>query len=306
MTGGVAVLTVLAAGPMCTIQDLGRPALGHLGIGESGGADRYSLRLANRLVGNPDGTAAVEVTLGGLAVRADRPITIAVTGPPAPVRAGGRSVDQYCPVFLPAGVPLSIGAPAHGLRNYLAVRGGLAVPPVLGSCSRDTLAGVGPEPLTAGTAFPIGTPPLGDVPALDLGCAPQPRLGTPAVLSIRPGPRDDWFTAGALQRLTGSEWTVTADADRVGVRLSGPRLERRPAGELPPEPTVTGALQVPPDGRPILFLADHPVTGGYPVIGCLDDDSCDRAAQLRPGEPVVLTLSPGPPLERPVGPAPRP
>ncbi|MEU0066474.1 allophanate hydrolase subunit 2 family protein, partial [Streptomyces albidoflavus] len=139
-------LQILAPGPLATVQDLGRPGLAALGVGASGAADRSALRLANRLVGNPEGAAAVEATLGGLAVRALRAVTVAVTGAPAPLSTGAvQSVIQ-----LAEGERLELGTPLAGLRSYLAVRGGITVPEVLGSRSRDLLAALGPPPLAPG------------------------------------------------------------------------------------------------------------------------------------------------------------
>jgi biotin-dependent carboxylase-like uncharacterized protein len=265
------MIEVVAPGPLTTVQDLGRPGYAALGVPRSGGFDRGALRLANRLVGNPDGAAVLETTLGGLAVRFVAAATVAFTGAPCP-----GAPDWGTPLSLPAGTVVRLGAPAAALRSYLAVRGGFAVAPVLGSCSTDTLSGLGPPLVRAGDRLEVG-PPEGAVS----GYASIADLA-PAVLPVRFGPRADWFTAAARRALVETQWTVRSDSDRVGVRLDGPRLERDRDGELPSEAVLPGALQVPPDGRPILFGPDAPVTGGYPVIAVVT--ALDRAAQLRPGD----------------------
>ncbi|WP_033295788.1 biotin-dependent carboxyltransferase family protein [Amycolatopsis jejuensis] len=283
MTGKV---EILATGPFATVQDLGRPGHAAIGVGRSGAADRRSLKLANRLVGNPETHAALEVTLGGMRLRVSEHTTVAVTGAEVPVRAAGRAASVGTPIILRPGDELELGTAEIGLRSYVAVRGGLDVPPVLGARATDTLGKLGPPVLAAGMTVPIGSVMLA-LPGVDL--APMPRLAQEPVLRLEPGPRLDWFTASALSTLVGSAYTVTADLDRVGVRLDGPALTRARLGELAPEAAVPGALQVPPSGVPILFLADHPVTGGYPVAAVVDEDDLDLAAQLRPGQRVRFT-----------------
>jgi biotin-dependent carboxylase-like uncharacterized protein len=274
-------LTVVAPGPLTTVQDRGRPGLGGVGVGRSGSADRGAAALANRLVGNDPDAAVLEVTLGGLVVRAEADLVVVTTGarcPGSPVHAA--------PGLLRAGSTLALGAPPSGLRTYLAVRGGVAVDPVLGSRSTDVLSGLGPPRLQAGDELPVGSPrhPL---PGVDLAPVADPPAGEVTV-RLLPGPRADWLTAEALAALTAAPWEVTAESNRVGLRLAGPRLERPVREELPSEGLVRGALQVPPSGAPVLFLADAPVTGGYPVAGYVADDDVDRCAQLRPGQPLRL------------------
>ena len=267
---------VLSPGPLTTVQDLGRPGLAAVGVGRSGAADRGSLRLANRLVGNPEGAAALELTYGGLRIRFAAAATIALTGAPCP------GAPMNGPVHVGAGQEIAIGMPGEGLRTYLAVRGGIDVPEVLGSRSTDLLSGIGPPVLEKGMRLPIG----GHVDGFPNVDHAPPRLLGPAVLTVLPGPREDWFVADALNTLTESAYVVTKDVNRVGARLDGPELKRAVPEELPSEGVVCGALQVPPNGQPILFLADHPVTGGYPVIAVVVDADLDRAAQLRAGDAV--------------------
>ncbi|WP_405142106.1 biotin-dependent carboxyltransferase family protein [Sphaerisporangium sp. NBC_01403] len=288
------VLEVLATGPMATVQDLGRPGRGDLGVGRSGAADRSALRLANRLLANPEDAAALEITLGGLAVRARGDLLVALTGAACPATitdAAGRTrgAGHQAVERLPDGATLWLGVPRHGLRTYVAVRGGLDVPQVLGSRATDVMAGLGPEHPAPGALLPVGPPPEG-FPVVDLAPVRDLQHREP-VLEIVPGPRDDWFSEEALKTLCAAPYEVTADSNRVGMRLLGPRLERVREGELPPEGMVPGALQVPPSGRPTLFLADHPVTGGYPVIAVVGTRDVDRAAQVRPGQFIRFRLA---------------
>ena len=280
-------LRILRAGPLTTVQDLGRPGLAHLGVGHSGAADRPAHRLANRLVGNPESAATLETTLAGLTLTTDEPAWLVLTGAPAPLTTDVGPIAPGAPTYLPPGATVAVGMPLTGLRSYLAVRGGIVVEPVLGSRSTDVLAHLGPDPLAEGDLLPVGEAPGTWTAPVDH--APQPPIPDEPVLDVFPGPRDDWVTAAALDRLAGTSWEVSADSNRVGVRLAGPRLERA-AGELPSEGMVAGAVQVPPDGQPILFLADHPVTGGYPVIGVLSAEALAAAGQLRPGTRCRLRL----------------
>jgi len=196
-------------------------------------------------------------------------------------RCAGATAHN-APVLLRAGSRLALGAPARGLRTYLAVRGGLDVPPVLGSRSTDLLAGLGPPPLAPGDVLPVGQPHL-PLPDVEVAAVAEP-TGRELRVRVLPGPRRDWFADAAWDVLRGSGYTVTGESNRIGLRLDGPPLERRRDGELPSEGMVRGALQVPPSGRPLLLLADHPVTGGYPVVGYVHDDDVDACGQLTPGQ----------------------
>ncbi|MEU2872486.1 biotin-dependent carboxyltransferase family protein [Streptomyces olivoreticuli] len=277
-------LTVVRAGALTTVQDLGRPGHAHLGVGLSGALDRPAHRLANRLVGNPAPCATLETTVNGCAVRVGRAVTAAVTGTPCAVRVDGRPVAWGAAVRVPAGAVLDVGAAVGGVRAYVAFGGGVAVPPVLGSRSRDLLSGLGPDPLTDGARLPLGAPcgPSEGADAVPWAGPPARGLVLPVVL----GPREDWFTAEALRVLAGGGHRVSPASNRIGLRTEGPALARARDGELPSEGMVLGAVQVPPDGRPVVFLADHPTTGGYPVIGVVPEPSLAAAAQAAPGTPV--------------------
>jgi biotin-dependent carboxylase-like uncharacterized protein len=271
------------------VQDLGRPGYAHLGVPRSGAADGAALRLANRLVGNPESCAGIELTLGGARLRFSAGVWIAVAGAPCPIERGSVSAGMFAPIWVAAGQEVRVGMPERGLRTYVAVRGGLDVPPVLGSRSTDSLSGLGPEPLRAGMELPVGT--ARTLGPMTVDVAPVPAPPVEPVVRVLPGPRDDWFVPGALAALCARPYEVSPDSDRVGVRLRGARQERARGGEFPSEGMVAGAIQVPPDGLPIVFLADHPPTGGYPVIGVVASADLPLPAQLRPGDRVRFTLA---------------
>jgi len=275
-------LTIDDAGPLLSVQDAGRPGWAHLGVPRAGALDRPAADLANRLVGNSAATAVLETTLGGATLTVSGAAVLAVTGAEASVRVDGRPVAFAAPFAVPAGASVSVGRAVRGVRSYVAVAGGVAPEEVLGSRSTDTLAQVGPGLLHDGDVVPLGDP-VGRPAASDLGEARG--FGRPAVLGLHLGPRDDWF-ADALATLTSSTYTVTGEANRVGLRLEGPRLARAREGELSSEGIVLGAVQVPPSGQPLVFLHDHPTTGGYPVVGVVDPADLWQCAQLRPGEQV--------------------
>lgn len=273
--------TVLATGPRALVQDLGRPGYAALGVPPSGALDRGALRLANRLVGNPESAPGIEVLLGGLSLRANGSCTIAVTGAPVLVHVG-RAREFAAAVVVPDGAVLTLGSPATGMRSYLAVAGGIDVPAELGSAAADTLSGIGPQALTAGDLLTVHSPAVRP-PSTDVAAARRwpAELTVPVLL----GPRDAWFDDPAAQLRAGT-WQVSDRSDRIGLRLVGPPLRRAARytdAELPSEPIRTGAIQVPSGGSPLIFLADHPTTGGYPVIGVVDPGALDDLAQARPG-----------------------
>jgi biotin-dependent carboxylase-like uncharacterized protein len=264
-------------------------------VSAAGALDRASLRRANRLVGNSPSAAAIETVAGGLRVQAVGDQVLAVAGAPSalsidsPSDAGSdsehdgharqRTVPMATPFALLDGETLTLGAPEAGFRSYLAVRGGVDAAPVLGSRSTDTMSGIGPGPLVAGQLLASG-----DVTESGVVGNPELQPDFPGdgvtVLDIVMGPRADWFDESALESLCGQDWVVKPQSNRVGMRLQGTPLQRTRQGELASEGTVAGALQVPPEGLPVLFLADHPITGGYPVIAVVVDSQLDRAGQV--------------------------
>jgi KipI family sensor histidine kinase inhibitor len=305
-------IEVTAAMLPVLVQDLGRPGHAHLGVAPSGAADRAALQAANRAVGNPPGLACLEITLGSAAFhcRGDTrdAIVVAVAGAAVPLtvqRASGEVFEgaPEQPIALGAGDGMKLGYPARGLRSYLAVRGGIEAPRLLGSASRDTLAALGPAPVTKGAMLAVARaqvsgadPDLGGDAAAAVGggsdrsrCVvpPLPASGDTVVLDVVAGPRADLFTDAALATLCDQVWQVTPQSSRVGLRLRGLQpLARRDATELPSEGMVRGAIQVPHDGQPVLLLADHPLTGGYPVIAVVAEHHRDLAGQIPPGAKV--------------------
>ncbi|MBM4791555.1 biotin-dependent carboxyltransferase family protein [Streptomyces sioyaensis] len=275
--------SVVRAGALTTVQDLGRPGHAHLGVPRAGALDAPAHRLANRLAGNPGSAATLETTLTGCALRVRTATTVAVTGAPCPVTVDGHPAPWGAPVRVPAGAVLDAGPATHGLRSYLAFAGGIATEPVLGSRAADLLSGLGPDPLTEGAVLPLGDP---HGPPATADAVPHPGPVTELLLPFLPGPRDDWFTEAGLRTLVTGRFRVSPAGNRIGLHTEGPPLERARAGELPSEGMPLGALQVPPNGLPVLFLHDHPTTGGYPVVGVVPERFLAPAAQATPGTPV--------------------
>jgi KipI family sensor histidine kinase inhibitor len=289
-------LEVTAALLPALLQDLGRPGHAHLGVAPSGAADRHALRAANRAVRNPPGLACLEITLGSTAFQCSGAMVVALAGAPTPIsvqRASGEIFEAALgrPITLSSGDRVKLGYPARGLRTYLAVRGGFEVQGTLGGASRDTLAALGPAPIVKGDSLAVKTLSQGDAePLAKDGPADQeaiqslPASGETVELDVTLGPRAEGFTDEAIADLCGQDWKVTPQSSRVGLRLQGARsLTRRDAAELQSEGLVRGAIQVPHDGQPVLLLADHPLTGGYPVIAVVAEHHLDLAGQIPPG-----------------------
>jgi biotin-dependent carboxylase-like uncharacterized protein len=278
-------IEVLKAGPLTTVQDRGRPGWAHLGVPPSGAVDPPALALGNHLVGNDPAAAALEATLVGPTLRFHEATVAALTGAQASATVEGRAVEPNRPFEVAAGEILEVGGCTTGARVYLSLRGGIGVEPVLGSRSTDLLTGLGPSPLRDGDVLPIGAEVA---TSRQPNVEARPELPREPVLRLLPGPRADWFSPDALEVLTAGAWTVSAASNRVGVRLEGPRVERARDGELLSEGVVTGAVQVPPSGRPILLLNDHPTTGGYPVLAVVAAADVPLVGQLRPGQRIFL------------------
>ncbi|EFV13581.1 biotin-dependent carboxyltransferase family protein [Segniliparus rugosus] len=286
--GGRAV-TVLAPGPCALFQDLGRPGLAHLGVPRSGAADRGALVTANQLLGNEPTAAAVECLFGGLSLRAEEALEVLVAGAPAPATVDGAPVPHAARFELGKGETLVLGFPPFGVRTYVGVRGGFEPPPALGSRSACTLSKLGPAPIRAGDRIPVGEPPL-EAPRWDfLSLGPQP-TAAPSVLRGQLGPRADRVLG---LDLADQAWAVQEKSDRIGVRLR--RSDDGPLWSFAPqrsEPIAHGSVQATPSGELICFLADHPTTGGYPVVCVLDEPAVNLLAQLRPGQEVRFELRP--------------
>jgi len=277
-------ITILQPGLFTTIQDLGRPGYRASGVPLSGAADRVSLAVANSLVGNPPGAAAIECTLLGPTLRFDKAATVALAGAAFPGLPGGRAIA------VTAGTELALGHVTAGCRGYLAVAGGIDVPEVLGSRSTFVPAGLGGfagRVLRAGDRLAAGesgavTAASGGLP-LQLATVRRPR-----VLRVVPGEHAEWFSDAAW----GQTFRTSSRSNRMGVRLEGQPLagaegvDRAAAGSLRSIPVFPGAVQVPPDGGPIILLADAQTIGGYPVFGHVITADLPVAAQLRPGDEV--------------------
>jgi biotin-dependent carboxylase-like uncharacterized protein len=262
-------LRIVQVGFATTVQDHGRVGLAHLGVPTGGAVDRRTHDLVNRLVGNPPGAATIE-TMGALIVEALRPVVVA-------------SSTDASRQTLGAGARIRVDAPPGSVWAYLAVRGGIAVDDVLGSRSQDTLGGVGPVPLASGSALPVGPDPGTDLTA---DHAP-PRSATEVRVRIWDGPQHDWFIGGT-QSLIRRPWRITSELSRVGVRLEGGPFDpsTRAQEQMPSFGLTAGAVQITPSGEPIVMLANHPTTGGYPVIGVVEPDDLPDLAQCRPGASV--------------------
>jgi allophanate hydrolase subunit 2 len=310
-------------GALTTIQDAGRPGLAHLGVPRSGALDPAAHRLANRLVGNPETAAVLETTLTGVALRFFGETVVAVTGAVAPVRVDGREAGWGKPVPVGSGQFLDVGRARLGVRSYLAVSGGISVPPALGSSSTDLLSGLGPAPLVPDQILAVGEPsgrvaiagPLatggssvagrpsaadgssvagGPSVAAGLSVAGAPGAlappSGPVELPIRLGPRDAWLTPAGRETLTEETFRVAIASNRIGLRLQGPPVAQASRGQLPSEGLVWGAVQLLPDGNLVVFLADHPTTGGYPVIAVVDPAGFSACAQAAPGTAISFRI----------------
>lgn len=279
---------VITPGPLATLQDNGRHGYAHVGVPPAGAADMMSHALANRLVGNDQLCATVEVTMGGLILEARAPAMLAITGAATQVYCGTRVVALNSTVTVKSGDRIAFGMPSSGIRNYLAVRGGFDAPPTLGSRSTDLLSGLGPCPLYPGQALSVG---YATGPPPPIGYAPVREIAKEVTqLRFAWGPRDDWFDEPSRQVLSKSIYRVEPHSNRIAVRLVGPLVRRAREGELPSEGVLTGCVQVPPEGLPLIFLNDHPTTGGYPIIGVVHPADLFKVAQLRSGDALAFRV----------------
>ncbi|HET6806531.1 MAG TPA: biotin-dependent carboxyltransferase family protein [Frateuria sp.] len=282
------MIEVLAPGLLSSLQDAGRPGYAQLGIGRAGAADLPAMRLANALVGNPPEACVLEFTLLGPCLRLARAARVALTGAPLPrARCNDVPLPMWQARSCPAGSVLDFGPMASGCRSYLAIDGGLAVAPWLGSRSTDLNAGVGPldgRALRVGDRLPLGDalPSRAHVPRWSLDPRPWFDVGSP--LRLLPASHTDQLDEASRAALTREAFALRADSNRVGARLQGPTLRLRRPLELVSEGVVAGVMQLPPDGQPIVLLNEHPVTGGYPRIAQLAAADLPALAQRRPGD----------------------
>ena len=277
-------LVVTAAGPLTALQDAGRFGWQRYGVGPSGAMDRLSLALANVLAGNAPGTAAIELALAGARLAVEGGVVrVALAGATAALKIDGQPAPPLTSVTVQPGQTIEIGAAAAGIYSYLAVSGGFALPPALGSLSlhhRTAIGGIDGRPLRAGDRLPLaGGEPSG--PDLMLSAAPNLEQGPIRVVL---GPQDDYFTAAGLETLLSNPYTISEQSDRMGMRLAGPQVEHGSKGyNIVSDGIPSGAIQVPGNGLPLILLADRQTTGGYPKIATVISWDLPRLAQCRPG-----------------------
>jgi antagonist of KipI len=284
-------LAVLDPGLLTTIQDLGRPGHGRLGIPPSGPLDRPAFVLANRLVGNPDGAAGLELTLKGPRLEAPAPCQVAVTGAEMGITVNGAAVPTWATISLRAGDVLACRMATAGCRAYLAVGGGIEVPLALGSRAtylRGRLGGLEGRALQKGDLLPVGTPSPGPAGLRPRHVPVSRRPGYPGEIEARVvlGPQADRFTAAGIAAFLGGAYAVTPQADRMGYRLEGPVIEHARGHDIISDGIPLGGIQVPGEGQPIVLLVDRQTTGGYTKIATVISADIARIGQTRPGQRV--------------------
>jgi antagonist of KipI len=289
-------IQVVKPGWFSTVQDLGRYGYQQYGVPVAGAMDLSSTTVANRLVGNPDDAAVLELTLKGPELEFNGDTHIAITGADLSPTIGGTSTPLWKCIKVYRGSRVCFGTARSGARSYLAIAGGIDVPLVLGSrsthCSSET-GGFKGRPLRQGDVLHIGqlTQSAEGLMGKRLPDRLVPHYGKTATLRIIPGPQQHLFSAAAFATLTGSSYIVTPESNRMGYRLAGPRIVRKAPGHFISDCTTMGALQIPADGQPILLMADRQTTGGYPKIGTVITADLPLAAQLAPGNTVTLALT---------------
>ncbi len=289
------LIRVITPGMLTTVQDLGRSGHGAIGVARGGAADTLSLRVGNRLVGNPDGAAAIEMTLTGGVFEFTNETVAVVTGGTVHAtvedRQGARPIARLSPTTIPGGARLRMGPVQSGARAYVCVAGGIDAPPILGSRSTHPGGGFGGlsgRPLRAGDEMRIGA---SDRPAADAVVAARARalcdelLGRRALRAVD-GMHASTFRTADIERFWGAEFVVSLQSDRSGVRLEGRIGTSTHGGRMPSEGMMHGAVQIPESGMPIVLMADHPTTGGYPVIACVAAVDFPVLGQLRPRDAI--------------------
>ncbi len=279
----MSALLALDPGPLATVQDLGRFGYQRFGVSPAGAMDAVALRVANLLVGNPPDAAAIEFTLGGGTWRVEaESCRLAVAGGAFPLGIDGRPATAWRSHTLARGARIGIAGAPDAARGYLAVAGGFALEPVLGSLSTHLRSGIGGRAIRAGDALPLALAqaPAGNDLALDRADLPARRQPIRVIL----GPQDDYFEPAAIETFLAGDYTLTHESDRMGYRLAGPPIEHRLGADIVSDGIVTGSIQVPGSRRPILLLADRQTAGGYPKIATVIGADLSAAGQLRPGD----------------------
>ena len=298
-------IEVIQPGLQTTVQDPGRPGHARAGVSAAGAADPLGLQIANRLVGNPPGAAALEMTLLGGSFRFEAPAVVALAGADLRAEVDGVPLPPFVARPVSAGATVRCGAALEGARAYLAIAGGIDTPPFLGSRSThlpSRLGGLEGRALRRGDRLPIGAAASGPASPASPGGSGEAASRTlrdralldpiPA-LRVTAGAHADRFDAGARRLFESATFTVSSASDRMGIRFEGPAVPSAGSGTMPSEGMPLGAIQVPPDGAPILLFVDHQTTGGYPVVACVIAADLWRVGQLRPGarvrfEPVTM------------------
>jgi len=287
---------VAKPGWFSTVQDLGRYGYQQYGVPVAGAMDHYATIIANRLVGNRDNAAVLELTLKGPELDFEGDAHIAITGADLSPTIGGKSVPLWEGIEVSSGSRLCFGTAQRGARSYLAISGGIDVPLILGSrsthCASET-GGFKGRPLRRGDL--LHTEQLRQSTEVSMGKRLPDQLIPCYEKSVRirfiPGPQHNLFPATALTTLTNTSYTVTPESNRMGYRLTGPRIVRKGSEHFISDGTATGALQIPADGQPILLMADRQTTGGYPKIGCVITADLPLTAQLAPGDTITFSLT---------------
>jgi antagonist of KipI len=284
----MSAILVQAPGLFTTVQDLGREGFGPIGVSASGAADPMSLRIGNRLVGNPDGVAALEMTLVGGAFRFERAAVIAVTGSDFGPSLDGVALPMWTSIEIREGGTVKFGASRSGARAYLCIRGGIAVEPFLGSASTHVLSGLGGfegRALRKGDRVKLGA---ANSPFRKSALSPkaleslQPRK----VIRVTDGPQSDWFAESSRKALCGNTFRISEQSNRMGIRLEGPPIQLEASREMITEGVSLGAIQVPPSGHPIILFVEQQTTGGYPKIANVISADVHSLGQFRPRDEI--------------------
>ena len=283
----MASVRVLRPGLLTTVQDCGRWGLQARGVPPAGPMDPWAHRLANALVGNRDTAATLEITLMGPELEFEDERFVAVAGAHFAIDVDGKGQTPNSAFLVPAGARLHLGQRRAGARGYLAVSGGIAVPEVLGSRSThlvSRMGGMAGRALAAGDSLPLGE--RGNPRPGQRGEVSLPPSGQPARIRVLPGPHTDRFSPGAMDVLQSSAYTVARESDRMGFRLTGPRIPHSNGADIISDATPVGALQVPASGQPVLLMADRQTTGGYPNLATVISADIGLAGQLAPGDTI--------------------
>jgi antagonist of KipI len=284
----MSAILVQAPGIFTTVQDLGREGFGPMGVSASGAADPMSMRIGNRLAGNPEGAAALEMTLVGGAFTFERAAVITATGANFGPSLDGVALPMWTSIKIREGETVRFGPSRSGARAYLCVRGGIAVEPFLGSASTHVLSGLGGF---EGRALRKGDRvELGAANSLFRKIAVSPKalesLQPRRVIRVTDGPQSDWFAESSWKTLCGNAFRISEQSNRMGIRLEGPPIPLDASREMLSEGVSLGAIQVPPSGQPIILFVEQQTTGGYPKIANVISADLHSLGQLRPRDEI--------------------